>query len=106
MATGPHREVSAVERETCNSISHSLLNENDNIKNLLSGFDIEEELSIAFSEENVSITEEKDTSVFGVESYSSNENQLEILREVMETIFWHFNTFKDFVNAKTRCKQR
>ena len=48
MATGSHGEVTAVERETCNSISHSLLNENDNIKNLLSGFDIEEELSIAF----------------------------------------------------------
>ena len=87
MATGPHREVRAVERETCNSISHSLLNENDNIKNLLSGFDIEEELSIAFSEENVSITEEKDTSVFCGESCSSIENQLKILKEEMETSF-------------------
>lgn len=59
-----HRELIAVERKGRNLNSDSLWDGNDNIQSLLSGFDIEEKLLKASSEEKVSITGEKDTPVF------------------------------------------
>ena len=83
MATDSNKELIAVERKSCDLTSDSLLNDNDNIQSLLSGFDIEKELSIALSEEKVSFTEEKNKPVFCGKLYFSNENQLKILEEEM-----------------------
>ena len=83
MATDSNRELIAVERKSCNLTQDSLLNDNDNIQSLLSGFDIEKELSIVLSEEKVSFTEEKNKPVFCGKLYFSNKNQLKILEEEM-----------------------
>ena len=56
----------AVERKSGNLTLESLLNDNCNTQNLLSGFNIKEELLMALSEKKVSILEEKDKSFFVV----------------------------------------
>ena len=97
MAIDSYRELIAVERTSHNLTLNSLLNDNYNIQNLLSGFNIEEELSMALSEEKVSMAVKK--------RYISFLISWKILKEEMETNVWHFNTFKDFVNAKLDAKK-
>ena len=60
------RQLIAVERKSRNLTLESLLNDNCNTQNLLSCFNIKEELLMALSEKKVSILEEKDTSFFVV----------------------------------------
>ena len=60
------RQLIAVERKSRNLTLESLLNDNCNTQNLISGFNIKEDLLMALSEKKVSILEEKDTSFFVV----------------------------------------
>ena len=55
---------------------------------------------MALSEKKSQHPRRKRYVIFCGESYSSIKNQLEILKEGIETNFWHFNIFKDFVNAR------
>ena len=81
------RQLIAVERKSRNLTLESLLNDNCNTQNLLSGFNIKEELLMALSEKKSQHPRRKRYVIFCGESYSSIDNQLEILKEGIEKFF-------------------
>ena len=81
------RQLIAVERKSRNLTLESLLNDNCNTQNLLSGFNIKEELLMALSEKKSQHPRRKRYVIFCGEPYSSIDNQLEILKEGIENFF-------------------